>query len=113
MIVTDRRPAVQATPTEVAQEMEAEGRAVVQRIRETAHPPRQKTSNPVRQARRAADLTQAQLCAKAGVSSWTLIRMEHSKADWEPSGRAMFAVARALGKTVDELFSGMFEGAGR
>jgi DNA-binding XRE family transcriptional regulator len=59
--------------------------------------------NRVREIRRALDLTQEEVCHRAGISKWTLIRVERHP-DHTPAYATMFAISRVLGKSVDELF---------
>jgi DNA-binding XRE family transcriptional regulator len=59
--------------------------------------------NRVRQVRREMDLTQEEVCRRAKISKWTLIRVERH-ADHVPAYATMFAIARALGRSVDSLF---------
>lgn len=66
-----------------------------------------RTGSPVLAARTEAGISQEDLSGKARISRFTLVRLEHPERypGWSPSAETMFAVARALGKTVDELFS--------
>jgi putative transcriptional regulator len=56
----------------------------------------------VRLARRAAGLTQQDLCATVQVSRQTIIAMEAG--DYAPSVYLAIRVARALGTTVEDLW---------
>ncbi len=65
----------------------------------TPQVPRQ---NGVRRARRAAELTQAQLAKQVGVSRQTIISIEGG--DYAPSVYLALGIAQALNHTVEELF---------
>jgi putative transcriptional regulator len=56
----------------------------------------------VKLARVQSDLTQAQLAEKAGVTRQTIGLIEAGK--FNPSLRLCLAIARALNKTLDDLF---------
>jgi putative transcriptional regulator len=56
----------------------------------------------VKLARVAGDLTQAQLAEKAGVTRQTIGLIEAGK--FNPSLRLCLAIAKALDKTLDDLF---------
>lgn len=56
----------------------------------------------VKSARLLAELTQAQLAAKAGVSRQTIISIE--RGDYAPSVYLALSIARLLDSTVEELF---------
>lgn len=58
--------------------------------------------NGVRAARRAADLTQAELAEAAGVSRQTIVAVEAG--DYAPSVYLALALADRLGSTVEALF---------
>ncbi len=60
-------------------------------------------SNSVRRARRAVELTQAQLAKQVGVSRQTIISIEGG--DYAPSVYLAIAIAQTLGLTVEELFT--------
>lgn len=95
-------------PPGAAEEMNAEAKAVLRRLSDARKTPQPSAKgSPVRKARRDADLSQDELSEMARISRFTLVRLEHPERypRWSPSAETMFAVARALGKTVDELFS--------
>jgi len=56
----------------------------------------------VKLARVQSDLTQAQLAEKAGVTRQTIGLIEAGK--FNPSLRLCLAIAKALNKTLDDLF---------
>jgi putative transcriptional regulator len=56
----------------------------------------------VKLARVESDLTQAQLAEKAGVTRQTIGLIEAGK--FNPSLRLCLAIAKALNKTLDDLF---------
>ena len=56
----------------------------------------------MRNARTAADLTQAELADRAGVSRQTVIAVEAG--DYAPSVYLALSLARHLGSTVEALF---------
>jgi putative transcriptional regulator len=56
----------------------------------------------VKLARVQSDLTQAQLAEKAGVTRQTIGLIEAGK--FNPSLRLCLAIARALNRTLDDLF---------
>lgn len=58
--------------------------------------------NGVRQARRSAELTQAELSARAGVSRQTIVAVEAG--DYAPSVYLALALAESLATTVEDLF---------
>jgi len=57
----------------------------------------------MREYRAALALTQEELAARIGVRRETIVFLEKGK--YNPSLRLAHAVARALGTTVDDLFS--------
>lgn len=57
----------------------------------------------LREARLAAGLTQAEFCRRAGIPGGTYRPIEAGHK--VPGRRTMFKIARALGRTVDELFA--------
>ena len=59
-------------------------------------------SNSVRQRRRVAELTQADLAKAAGVSRQTIISIEGG--DYAPSVFLALRLAHAMDTTVEELF---------
>ena len=59
--------------------------------------------NAVRQARVAAELTQAQLAEAVGVTRQTIVAVEAG--DYAPSVYLALAIAERLGSTVEALFS--------
>ncbi len=56
----------------------------------------------LKSARAALDITQAELAEKIGVSRQTINAIE--KGDYNPTIKLCIAIAKALGKTLDELF---------
>lgn len=58
---------------------------------------------PVREMRRSLKLTQAELAEQVGVSRQTIISVE--RGDYAPSVHLAIRIARALGRTVEELFA--------
>lgn len=56
----------------------------------------------LKSARAAMDLSQQQLADLVGVSRQTINAIE--KGDYNPTINLCIAIARALGKTLDELF---------
>ena len=56
----------------------------------------------VKSARLLAELTQAQLAAKAGVSRQTIISIE--RGDYDPSVYLALSIAQLLDNTVEDLF---------
>ena len=69
---------------------------------------RQSLGSRVRGFREAAGLTQGALAAAAGIGRVTLVRVE--KGEQSPRFETLSAVARALGKGVEELVVEMGEG---
>ncbi|WIM66844.1 helix-turn-helix transcriptional regulator [Corynebacterium breve] len=63
---------------------------------EATHP------NMVRKWRRWHEFSQSELAEKAGVSRQTIANIE--KGNYSPSVHLALDIARALGKTVEELF---------
>ena len=61
-----------------------------------------KKVSKVKLARVQSDLTQAQLAEKAGVTRQTIGLIEAGK--FNPSLRLCLAIAKALNKTLDDLF---------
>jgi putative transcriptional regulator len=59
-------------------------------------------NNRVRRARVVKDLTQAELAEKAGVTRQTIGLIERGK--FNPSLKLCVAIAKALNKTLDDLF---------
>lgn len=59
--------------------------------------------NAVRQARLAAELTQAELAGAAGVTRQTIVAVEAG--DYAPSVYLAIAIAERLGSTVEQLFA--------
>ncbi|MBE6889713.1 MAG: helix-turn-helix transcriptional regulator [Oscillospiraceae bacterium] len=53
-------------------------------------------------ARAAADLSQAELAEKAGVTRQTINAVENG--DYNPTINLCISICKALGKTLDELF---------
>lgn len=60
------------------------------------------SSSPVRMARSAARLRQADLASAVGVSRQTIVALE--RGDYAPSVYLAIRIARALSATVEELF---------
>lgn len=58
----------------------------------------------LRQARKGAGMTQAELAERAGIETQSLSRLE--RGDYEPSLSTTLALARALGLTVEALVLG-------
>jgi putative transcriptional regulator len=58
--------------------------------------------NRMRVLRAEVDWTQAQLAAKIGVSRQAVIAVENGK--YDPALPLAFKIARAFGKTVEEVF---------
>ncbi|MEE2059895.1 helix-turn-helix transcriptional regulator [Rhodococcus artemisiae] len=58
--------------------------------------------NRVREFRKRAGLTQAELGARVGVSRQSIVSTE--KGDYAPSVYLALRLARSLGSTVEELF---------
>jgi putative transcriptional regulator len=58
--------------------------------------------NRMRVLRAEEDWTQAQLAAKIGVSRQAVIAVENGK--YDPALPLAFKIARAFGKTVEEVF---------
>jgi putative transcriptional regulator len=67
-------------------------------------------NNRLREARVALDLTQAELAERVGVSRKTINTVENGV--FIPSTVLALKLARALGRTVEELFL-LVDGAGR
>lgn len=68
--------------------------------------PRESTAaaaSPVRQRRKLQRITQAELAEQVGVSRQTIIAVEQG--DYAPSVHLALRIARALGGTVEELFT--------
>lgn len=63
----------------------------------------QTTTHPVRGARKAQRLTQAELAQAVGVSRQTVVAIE--RGDYAPSVFLALRIGRVLGSTVEELFS--------
>lgn len=61
------------------------------------------TGNRVRSARRAAELTQAELAARIGASRQTVVAIENG--GYAPSVYLALALGRELGRSVEELFT--------
>ena len=59
--------------------------------------------NKIRQMRREKGLLQEQLAKKCGVSRQTINAIENNK--YDPTLSLAFSLAKALGTTVDALFS--------
>lgn len=59
--------------------------------------------NPVRERRKQLRVTQAELAEQVGVSRQTIISVE--RGDYAPSVYLAIRVARALDRTVEELFT--------
>lgn len=59
--------------------------------------------SPVRERRKERRLTQAELAEQVGVSRQTIIAVEQG--DYAPSVYLALRIARALGRTVEELFT--------
>ena len=62
----------------------------------------QTTTHPVRGARKAQRLTQAELAQSVGVSRQTVVAIEQG--DYAPSVFLALRIGRVLGSTVEELF---------
>ncbi len=60
-------------------------------------------ASPVRDRRKERRLTQAELAEQVGVSRQTIIAVEQG--DYAPSVYLALRIARALGGTVEELFT--------
>ena len=60
-------------------------------------------ASPVRDRRKERRLTQAELAERVGVSRQTIIAVEQG--DYAPSVYLALRIARALGGTVEELFT--------
>lgn len=60
-------------------------------------------AHPVRQRRKLQRITQAELAEQVGVSRQTIIAVEQG--DYAPSVYLALRIARALGATVEELFT--------
>ena len=60
-------------------------------------------ANPVRELRKKQRMTQAELAASVSVSRQTIIAVEQG--DYAPSVYRALRIARALGGTVEELFT--------
>lgn len=60
-------------------------------------------ANPVRELRKKQRMTQAELAASVSVSRQTIIAVEQG--DYAPSVYLALRIARALGGTVEELFT--------
>ena len=65
-------------------------------------------TSPVREQRKRMRITQAELAEQVGVSRQTIISVERE--DYAPSVYLAIRIARALGKTVEDLF--ILEGEG-
>ena len=61
------------------------------------------TTTPVRERRKNLHLTQAELATQVEVSRQTIIAIEQG--DYAPSVYLALRIARALGATVEELFT--------
>lgn len=61
------------------------------------------TGSPVRERRKEQRITQAELAEQVGVSRQTVIAVEQG--DYAPSVYLALRIARALGGTVEELFT--------
>ncbi|TFD50405.1 transcriptional regulator [Cryobacterium sp. Hh11] len=61
------------------------------------------TANPVRERRKERRITQAELAEQVNVSRQTIIAVEQG--DYAPSVYLALRIARALGGTVEELFT--------
>ena len=59
--------------------------------------------NAVRAARRGAELTQAELAIRVGVSRQTIVAVESG--GYAPSVYLALALGRELGRTVEDLFA--------
>ena len=66
-------------------------------------PMKERLSNRIRRHRTAAELSQADLARRVGVSRQTVVAME--KGNYNPSVALALRLARALGTTVEELFT--------
>lgn len=64
--------------------------------------PEAPTATPIRDARKALRLTQAELAAGVGVSRQTIISTE--RGDYAPSVYLALRIARVLGHPVEALF---------
>ena len=60
-------------------------------------------ASPVRERRKQQRITQAELAEQVGVSRQTVIAVEQG--DYAPSVYLALKIARALGGTVEELFT--------
>lgn len=60
-------------------------------------------SNPVRECRKVKRVTQAELAEAVGVSRQTIIAVE--RGDYSPSVYLAIRIARALERSVEELFT--------
>lgn len=60
-------------------------------------------SSPVRERRKQLRVTQAELAEQVGVSRQTIISVE--RGDYAPSVYLAIRIARALDRTVEELFT--------
>lgn len=60
-------------------------------------------TSSLKQVRRSAGLTQAQLAQLTGVSRQTIIATE--RGDYAPSVYLALRIAKALGTTVEDIFS--------
>lgn len=60
-------------------------------------------ASPVRERRKLQRMTQAELAEQVGVSRQTVIAVEQG--DYAPSVYLALKIARALGGTVEELFT--------
>lgn len=68
-----------------------------------ARTPTSATDNSVRSARRGAELTQAELATRVGVSRQTIVAIESG--GYAPSVYLALELARELGRTVEDLFA--------
>lgn len=68
-----------------------------------SHKPTAATASPVRERRTERRFTQAELAEQVGVSRQTIIAVEQG--DYAPSVYLALRIARALGGTVEELFT--------
>lgn len=66
------------------------------------------TANMVRKYRRWAELSQAELAQRVGVSRQTIANIE--KGNYSPSVHLALSICRILGKTVEQVFGEEQEG---
>ena len=76
-----------------------------------ARTPKAATGNSVRAARRSAELTQAELATRVGVSRQTIVAIESG--GYAPSVYLALELGRELGHTVEDLFTTAHAGTGR